>query len=352
MKLHSGQFARRLSVAFGVWASATHLFLPANGHIAAWHKGMYCLNGTEPGRDNQNTNDAVNPLHMLNRTDWWMHHVNKCDEFPPTEGDFLELPVGGSFVVELATNRAFTTLSYNGRNTGRFGHGQDEITPDGRSRQNCVVNPNLHTKSEELATGTAFAISYHSNLADVTPENLVVFSIRYNTPWRRVVGYDVPQLPACPEGGCHCAWGWVPDDCGEPNMYMHPIKCKVVGNTGSRAVAQAVPPAYCDGDRNSCVSGAKQMVFRNQIEGNNIILTGNRHPTYNARLGFADGAQTDIFLEDGSASPTYIKPGPSVTPTGQSTPTGRTSGARRLLDETNVLAVALPIACYALFKLR
>lgn len=32
----------------------------------------------------------------------------------------------------------------------------------------------------------------------------------YSTPWKRIATYQVPQdLPACPEGGCHCAWLWV-----------------------------------------------------------------------------------------------------------------------------------------------
>lgn len=30
-----------------------------------------------------------------------------------------------------------------------------------------------------MAAGTAFAISYTSNLAEVTPENLVVFTVLY-----------------------------------------------------------------------------------------------------------------------------------------------------------------------------
>jgi hypothetical protein len=37
---------------------------------------------------------------------------------------------------------------------------------------------------------------------------LVVFTVRYHTPWQRVTTYDVPRdLPPCPAGGCTCAWG-------------------------------------------------------------------------------------------------------------------------------------------------
>ncbi|EEB88604.1 hypothetical protein MPER_13483, partial [Moniliophthora perniciosa FA553] len=46
---------------------------------------------------------------------------DKCDEFPPPPGEFLELPAGGSFIVEIAANRAKTTLSYGGRDTTAWG---------------------------------------------------------------------------------------------------------------------------------------------------------------------------------------------------------------------------------------
>ncbi|TEB28861.1 hypothetical protein FA13DRAFT_1735368 [Coprinellus micaceus] len=297
------------------------------GHVAAWHKGMYCLNGTTPGpEDDLDTNDAVNPLFNLSRSDWWMHHVNKCDEFPPNEGNFLELPAGESFVVELAVNRAFTSLSYGGSRTNVFPDGEEHPrlgeTQEGKSAEGCISLFNIHTMNESMAAGTAFAISYESDIARVTPENLVVFTVLYHTPWRRIAEYQVPMLPACPEGGCHCAWGWVADGCGEPNMYMQPFKCKVVGQTGSRALAPAVAPVWCEDDRSKCVTGPKQMVFWNQQEGSNVFVSGfdlsgrNRAPAYNNKMGFANGAQPDIFLEEGSAPPSYVEPGPSDTPVG------------------------------------
>ncbi|EAU92331.2 hypothetical protein CC1G_00550 [Coprinopsis cinerea okayama7 len=303
-------YLRRIVFALAFWTSLALLVPAVDAHIAAWHKGMYCLNGTDPHVANQNANEAVNPLYMLDRRDWWMHHVNKCDEFPPAPGDFLELPAGKSFVVELAGNRAFTSLSYNGRYTGVFGDGKPRPGMDGgRSKEGCITNPNLHTKSEKEATGTAFAISYHSNLADVKPENLVVFSVLYHQVLIFASQYTMEA---------DCQWGWVPDGCGEPNMYMQPLKCKVVGHTGNRAVAPAKPPVFCELDQSKCVKGAKQMVFWNQLNGNNIVTPGSRAPTYNQRLGFANGRQTDIFLQEGTAPTTYIPPGPSVTPTDHS----------------------------------
>jgi len=46
--------------------------------------------------------------------------------------------------------------------------------PDG---EHCIIDGALHTFNQSTATGTAFAISYTSNLSDVTPESLVVFTV-------------------------------------------------------------------------------------------------------------------------------------------------------------------------------
>lgn len=316
---------RRLCAVFTV-----ALVIPAAlGHVAAWNKGMYCLNGTTVGEPNEDNALPANPLWQLRREDWWMHHVDKCDEFPPAAGDFLELPSGGSFVIELANNRAFTSLSYGGSRVGRFPDGQEhEELDDPRRTSNrspdegCVVEPNLHTPNEEQAAGTAFAISYNSDIKQVTPENLVVFSVLYHTPWKRLVEYQVPNLPACPPDGCHCVWGWVPKGCGEPNMYMQPFRCKVVGQTGTKRVAPARPPVWCEGNPDACTTGPKQMVFWNQLEGNNVFMEGRdrsglpRAPTYNMRMGFPNGAQTDIFLEESTVTPTSIAPASSSTAPG------------------------------------
>ncbi|CAG7847402.1 SubName: Full=Uncharacterized protein {ECO:0000313/EMBL:CCA68161.1} [Serendipita indica DSM 11827] len=282
----------------------------ARAHIVAWVKGMYCVNGTT-GTENQNTYDPVVPLYNLTKSDWWMHHSNKCDQFPPAPGDFLDIPSGGNFTVELAGNRAFTTLSYGGRLVTAWGDGKNH--PDtysitnlgdepGPSGSGCLPSPNLHAQNETMAAGTAFAISYQSELARVTLENLVVFTVLYHTPFKRLATYSVPAgMPSCPPEGCICTWLWVPDHCGEPNIYMHPYRCKVSGRTGTRKLATAKPPVWCEDDQTKCVKGAKQMVAWNQLDGNNVILTGkqrdglSKSPGYNMKMGFSNGAQTDIF---------------------------------------------------------
>jgi len=238
--------------------------------------------------------------------EWWMHHFDNCDNYPPPDGEFLELPAGKSFTVELAANRAMTTLSYEGKYTSEWPDGRDH-PEDYHTDDGCITEPNLHTQNQSMAAGTAFAISYESDIKAVKPDNLVVFSVLHHTPWKRVATYQVPAaLPACPPGGCHCAWGWVANGCGQPNMYMQPHRCLVTGATSTTRVAPAKPPVWCEDDPSACVKGAKQMIYWNQASGNNIEVTGwdlsgnHKSPTYNMKLGFKNGPQDDIF--EGSTS--------------------------------------------------
>ncbi|KAI6101922.1 hypothetical protein F5141DRAFT_1218128 [Pisolithus sp. B1] len=290
----------------------------ANAHLAAWDPSMYCFNGTTPGQVNYNTNDAVNPLWNLAQSDYWFHHVNNasftCDQFPPAPGDFLELPAGGSFTVQIAGNRGDTTFSFNGEYATEWTDGQnhtgstDTLTQATYSSAGCIVDPNIHTQNETMASGTAFAISYNSELSQVTLDNLVVFTVRQNTPWQRVTSYDVPSaMPACPSGGCICAWVWIPNGCGEPNIYMEGFKCMVTNATSTTPVGTPQAPVWCESDQSQCVQGPKQIMIWNQLEGNNIEVSGNdlsgmpKSPAYNSKCGFQDGAQNDIFATSTSS---------------------------------------------------
>lgn len=289
----------------------------AHAHLVAWTQGMYCKNGTVPGVDNVNNDAPITPLYQLKYSDYWFHGVNGCNNFPPDEGEYLELPAGGSFTAEIADNRAATTLSFNGAKTSDWPDGASH--PDGYSITNtggaalsdvgCLQEPNLHTQNETMAAGTAFAISYNSDMSQVNLNNLVVFSVRYNTPYKRVVQYDVPaDLPACPDGGCTCAWMWIPNGCGLANMYMAGYKCMVTNATSTVPVATPQAPVWCEDDQSQCVKGAKQVMIWHQAEGNNVDVSGLddagnwKSPGYNWKMGFADGAQNDIFQNSNTGS--------------------------------------------------
>ncbi|KAF5600822.1 hypothetical protein FPANT_2051 [Fusarium pseudoanthophilum] len=281
------------------------LVASASAHIASWNKGMYCKGGNDSSVDNANTNLAVNPLYDLPKSKWWMQADRGCDVVPPPKGEFLELPAGKSFMTELANNRAFTTLSYKGELTTEWQDGKNRSMPWRGPEGGCLMDGGdgsggeLHTKNIESTGGTAWAISYESEISKVTMDNLVVFSVRYYSPFFRETWYDVPaDMPACPEEGCYCAWLWIPDGCGQPNMYMQNHRCKVTGSTSTKKLGKPKPPVYCRDNPTKCVPGPKQMMAWNQAEGNNVNPPNGKTPTYNQRMGFMDGAQDDIFVEE------------------------------------------------------
>jgi len=141
--------------------------------------------GNDSSIDDANTNLAVNPLYDLPKSKWWMQADRGCDVVPPPKGEFLELPAGKSFMTELANNRAFTTLSYNGDLTTDWQDGKNRSVSWRGPEGGCLMDGGdgsggeLHTKNIESTGGTAWAISYESDISKVTMDNLVVFSVRY-----------------------------------------------------------------------------------------------------------------------------------------------------------------------------
>lgn len=280
----------------------------ANAHLSAFHKAMFCLNGTQKGVVNQNANAMVVPLFDLDFDQWWFHHVNGCDEIQPLPGDFLDIPAGKNFTVEIAANQAFTTLSYGGKHTSEWVDGKNHSNFNNLTNTKCISNPNIHTPNKTMAAGTSFAISYQSDLSKVTQDNLVVFSVAYHTPWTRVTTYQVPaKMPPCPPGGCICSWNWIPDGCGTANMYMQGFKCNVTNSISTTPLATPKPAVWCEGAPNNCTQGAKQVMGWHQNSGNNIAVTGfdlagmHKSPGYNSKCGFDDGPQNDIFAEPTSS---------------------------------------------------
>jgi hypothetical protein len=83
---------------------------------------------------------------------------------------------------------------------------------------------------------------------------------------------------------------------------MSGFKCNVTGATSNTPVATAQPPVWCEDDTSKCVSGAKQLIYWNQADGNNIEVSGNdlsgspRSPAYNNKLGFSDGLLSFYFV--------------------------------------------------------
>jgi hypothetical protein len=85
-------------------------------------------------------------------------------------------------------------------------------------------------------------------------------------------------------------------------MYMFPYRCKVTGTPGNAAVAPAIPATWCEDNPSNCTKGARQLIYWNQLERNNIVVSGTdlagypRSPAYNAKLGFQNGLS--LFFEN------------------------------------------------------
>ncbi|KAH7096951.1 hypothetical protein BKA62DRAFT_662307 [Auriculariales sp. MPI-PUGE-AT-0066] len=301
----------------------------ASAHIGAYHKSMFCLNGYS-NDDQPNSNEVSNPL--LNKTwdEFWFH--GDCKSYPPAAGDFLELTAGGKATVEHAGNRGQTTLSFEGQFAGEWPDGKDHSNyEDGSWDNSCIFDPNLHAENQTRAANTVLAIAYKSDIHDVKYEDLVIISVLEHTPWKRMAEYDIPaDLPACDD--CVCAYSWIPNHCGIPNMYMNGMKCKVTGaRSDAPKVAQAQKAKWCEGKQDDCVKGAKGItIYNQQPDINTVDLQGiyqadgqEASPGYNEKMGFAPGAQNDIF-EASSGSPS------TSTSTSAPEPTGECSGTNTL----------------------
>ena len=66
-----------------------------------------------------------------------------------------------------------------------------------------------HTTGFDDLKGCALAIAYKSDVHDVQPDDFVIFSVNQTCVWEMHTKFQVPNLPACPEDGCHCAWFWI-----------------------------------------------------------------------------------------------------------------------------------------------
>lgn len=294
----------------------------ASAHIGPFGPGMFCRNGLSNEKQD-NTNEVCNPLYQKNLTGFMFH--GECRNFPPPQGEFLKLPAGGAVKLELAGNKGQTTLSFDGKFTSEWPDGgQHPDYENGSWDNSCITTPNLHTMNRGDAAGTVLAIAYKSDINAVGIEDLTVISVLPNSPWKREVEYEIPaDLPGCDD--CVCAWGWVPNNCGIPNMYMTGFKCQVTNaRPDAPAIAPPQTPVWCEDDESKCVQGAKRMVIWHQDPSiNNIETDGQppqkdgqaRSPGYNMKLGFRPGAQNDIFLpkSESPAPSTPAPPKPSET---------------------------------------
>ncbi|KAI0663755.1 hypothetical protein C8Q70DRAFT_906931 [Cubamyces menziesii] len=278
-----------IPVLLAVIAAALPL---TSAHIAFWHPSIYGFNVTEQTFPYDNR--PVVPLQDMTFQEWWFHnHL----AYPPNPGDVFEFPAGKAATAELACNKGATTW-FNSSEGGDIRNGNDP----------CPGSPpsEYHTTGFNDLKGCAMAIAYEPDVTKIQPEDFVVFSVNQTCVWNRFTDFQVPaRMPACPEGGCHCAWFWIHSpDSGSEQIYMNGFKCEITGASSTVPLAKPKVARRCGADPDhgkpdpvpgNCTYGAKQPLYWLQKERNNEFEDAQAPPFYNDVYNFLDGAQDDIF---------------------------------------------------------
>jgi len=254
----------------------------AAAHCAIWHPSTF-----DDNRGNGNSDRNSQPLaDMTFKQWWWRGYLDNPDAYP-ANGTVFNLPANGKAVIEISSNKAFTSMGSQGM-----------IQPNTPDPWTGNKWSNIHAVNREDVAGCAFAIAYKSDPKQVKPEDFVIFSVVRDCIARQNQTFDVPNLPFCPNGKCMCSWFWIHKSAGGTDqMYMVPFVCKVTGASSKASpidVARAQPPRKCRYPMN-CFQGPRNPMYWKNLERNNMPEQGHYAPTYSTLYGFTDGAQNDIF---------------------------------------------------------
>ncbi|CUS15635.1 unnamed protein product [Tuber aestivum] len=275
----------------------------AFAHQGLWHPSVFGFNG--------DGYSLVEPLAGKSFDQWWFHgNLNQ----KPT-GQPMSLPAGGTATVEIACNKDFT--SYGTKSDGRDACPTDILMAHcGPSSANDKPAPSYHAGTPidpKQLLGCGLAIAYKDDATQVQPEDFTIFSVNDRCVDGLKQNFPVPaQMPDCPNGKCICSWFWQGQDSAN-EMYMTAFECKVDGATGTTPVGKPVPPKYCPSG-SGCVSGPKQPMYWAN-DRSNVQFSGNfdEKPSYNAKWGFKNGAQDDIFGGTSGSNPGPAAPAPPTT---------------------------------------
>ncbi|KAI0046343.1 hypothetical protein FA95DRAFT_1560219 [Auriscalpium vulgare] len=274
------------------------LFSAVSAHISIFHNSMWGFNQTS------DPNRPQDPLMNLPFSQWWFHgHL----DYPPHPNDIMQLPVGGKITTELNCDKGATSWYASSP-------GGDVRDPSTQSPCHGQPTTQYHTNGINDLGGCALGVAYKSDVADVQPDDFVIFSVNQTCVWYRDTDFQVPPLmPACPNGKCICAWFWIHNaDSGSEQMYMTGFQCNMQGANSTVPVARGQVPKRCGADPannvpahpSNCTEGAKTPMYWYQAEGNNMFEGTYTPPVYNDLYNFRDGAQNDIFSNSTAAPPT------------------------------------------------
>jgi hypothetical protein len=160
--------------------------------------------------------------------------------------------------------------------------------------------------------GCALAIAYKSTAAETKPEDFIVMSIQPTCVRQRETPFEIPaNLPACPEGGCTCAWFWSGKN-SNPEMYMTGFRCDVEGGVVTDSYPTSEEPT-----KGSDLTGPTQPFYwANTLDNLGYEFPGGIEdkPTYNADYGWTLGAQTGAFAGVAGSSNTNTQTTNNVDP--------------------------------------
>ena len=118
---------------------------------------------------------------------------------PPNPGDFMLLPAGGQLDLQTACERDYTSYGKN-------------ISDPKNPNYPCPFQPmsEFHTLGPDNVKGCAMGIAYKSDIKEVKPEDITIFSVNTKCVLHLHTIYDIPKaMPPCPKDGCICTHNWI-----------------------------------------------------------------------------------------------------------------------------------------------
>jgi len=301
------------------------LLCVATAHISLWHPSVY--DKEQYDDDHKDSNKNSDPLDGLTYAQWWWHgNLN----YPPKSrpDNVFELPANGEVKAWIAGGRTFTPYGWPER---MFPNPESIVEPFAESPY--VKYNNIHTTNRSDIAGCTLGIAYKSDRFAVKPEDFVIFSVAHDCPARWLQTFKVPNLPACPNNMCQCAWFWVHKSYGGTDqIYMTPFQCRVT-NARSDAkavdVAKARPPRKCYNPA-TCTMGPRNPMYWKNLERNNMHEPSWYAPSYSTLYGFPEGAQKDIFVDTNTVNYTPRPVPAAATCNGQTSRLVNTGGQTTL----------------------
>ncbi|GAA5970606.1 hypothetical protein JCM11641_007368 [Rhodosporidiobolus odoratus] len=263
----------------------------ARAHISPYHPSMY---GVGEYFSSDEAGDAFVPLGPdWDKDEWWFRGPTARSLAPADRtypSGVLDLPAGGSVMLELACHVAWTSYGW-------------ATTEPGSEYDACPGNPGAYHASyaaddveEDMLSGCALAIADVDDINDVTMDNLVIFSVQQECVKQKETYFNVPaKMPACTGSKCICGWFWLANS-GTTNFYMTAMDCSVSGSPADALpIAAPADPVSC-ADGKGCTKGAKRPIYAYNTPVNVPWYGNENRAGYHDSWSFTNGAQDDIFV--------------------------------------------------------